>query len=354
VSEPTGRIRKKLLRWFRATRRKLPWRGTSDAYRIWVSEVMLQQTTVGAVQKRYGAFVERFPDLATLARATEESVLAAWSGLGYYARARNLRRAAQLIVREHGGVIPRDARVLRALPGFGEYMAAAVASLAFGERLPAAEANVERVLSRVFALPGTAGSRELRERVLEHARALLPARRPGDVTAALMDLGQTVCTPRRPACPECPVSADCRARAEGDPESRPGRRPKASPVRLSLAAAVAEEDGLVLLVRRRSTWLDGLWEFPCAEAESDAASRTRLLRRLRTLGLELSDEPALGTARHAVVNRRIEITVFRARVRRGSRRPASPRARWFRPADLADAAIPTLTRKVAAAAGRSG
>jgi len=350
----TGRIRRNLLRWFRSSRRQLPWRGTSDPYRIWVSEVMLQQTTVGAVEKRYAAFVERFPDLTTLARATEESVLAAWSGLGYYARARNLRRAAQLILREHDGVIPRDARVLSTLPGFGEYMAAAVASLAFGERLPAAEANVERVLSRVFVLPGTAGSRELRERVLAHAEALLPAKRPGDLTAALMDLGQTICTPRRPACADCPIAGDCQARELGDPEARPRRRPKPPLVRLSLAAAVAEEGGRLLLVRRRSSWLDGLWEFPCAEAESDAASRMKLERRLRPLGLELSDEPALGTARHAVVNRRIEITVFRARTRDRTLQPKSSQARWFRPAELANAAIPTLTRKVAAAARRSG
>jgi A/G-specific adenine glycosylase len=344
----------KLLAWFRNEDRRLPWRGTDDPYRIWVSEVMLQQTTVGAVEKRYDAFVARFPDLASLARAREDSVLAAWSGLGYYARARNLRRAAQQILRDHGGVIPHDPRVLSTLPGFGEYMAAAVASLAFGERLPAAEANVERVLSRVFALPGTAGSRELRDRVLQHAGDLLPAKRPGDVTAALMDLGQTICTPRRPVCPVCPIAADCRARALGDPEAWPRRRSKPSPVRLSLAAAVAEEDGRLLLVRRRSTWLNGLWEFPCGEAGSDAASRAELERRLRSLGLELTGEPALGTARHTVVNRRIEITVFRAR-RRGTRaRSAGPLTRWFRPAELAQAAIPTLTRKVAAAASRSG
>lgn len=344
----------KLLAWFRSEDRRLPWRGTDDPYRIWVSEVMLQQTTVGAVEKRYGAFLERFPDLATLARAREESVLAAWSGLGYYARARNLWRAARLILREHGGVIPRDPCVLSTLPGFGEYMSAAVASLAFGARLPAAEANVERVLSRVFALPGTACSRELRLRVLAHARAMLPPHRPADVTAALMDLGQKVCTPRRPFCGACPLAADCEARESGDPERWPRRRARPSPVRLSLAAGVAEVDGRFLLVRRRSTWLNGLWEFPCGEAESDAASRANLAGRLRALGLELSGGPALGTARHTVVNRRIEITVFRARLRSSSERPAGPRARWFRPADLADAAIPTLTRKVAAAAGRSG
>ncbi|HZI66655.1 MAG TPA: NUDIX domain-containing protein [Thermoanaerobaculia bacterium] len=343
-----------LLAWFRSEDRRLPWRGTTDPYRIWVSEVMLQQTTVGAVEKRYEAFVARFPDVASLARAREESVLAAWSGLGYYARARNLRRAARIIRLEHGGRIPRDPAVLSSLPGFGDYMSAAVASLAFGARLPAAEANVERVLSRVFALPGTAGARELSERVLAHARALLPADRPGDFTAALMDLGQKVCTPRRPVCGACPIAADCVARESGDPESWPRRRAKPAPVRLSLAAGVAEEGGRLFLVRRRSTWLDGLWEFPCGEADSDPASRTELERRLVTLGLELTGEPALGTARHAVVNRRIEITVFRARRRGNAAPPGGARTRWFRPGDLADAAIPTLTRKVAAAARRSG
>ncbi|MDQ5873621.1 MAG: A/G-specific adenine glycosylase, partial [Acidobacteriota bacterium] len=226
MSSRSRSLTSKLLAWFHREDRQLPWRGTSDPYRVWVSEVMLQQTTVGAVRKRYAAFVARFPDVATLARAGEESVLAAWSGLGYYARARNLRRAAKRIFREHGGVIPRDPRVLRTLPGFGEYMSAAVASLAFGERLPAAEANVERVLSRVFALPGTAGSRELRERVLARAEALLPAERPGDLTAALMDLGQTICLPRRPICGICPIARDCAARESGDPEAWPRRRPK--------------------------------------------------------------------------------------------------------------------------------
>ena len=315
---------------------------------------MLQQTTVGAVEKRYDAFLERFPDVATLAEATEESVLAAWSGLGYYARARNLRRAAQRIASEHGGSIPRDARTLRDLPGFGDYMAAAVASLAFGQRLPAAEANVERVLARVFALPGAAGSRLLRDRVLAHARELLPAKRPGDLTAALMDLGQTVCTPRRPVCPVCPLAADCESRRRGDPESVPRRPPRPSPVRISIAAAVAEEGGRLFLVRRRSTWLDGLWEFPSAEAESPAGSRSKLARRLRGLGFELADGPAIGTARHAVVNRRLEITVFRARLRGRRSRRAIEETCWLRPEDLATAAIPTLTRKVAAAALGSG
>jgi A/G-specific adenine glycosylase len=314
---------------------------------------MLQQTTVAAVRNRYDRFLIRFPDVESLARASEEAVLAAWSGLGYYERARNLRLAAKRIVREHGGAIPRDPRILEQLPGFGEYMAAAVTSIGFGVRVPAAEANVERVLSRVFALSGRVGSSRLRSRVLARAGALLPARRPGDLTAALMDLGQTVCTPRRPLCPVCPVADACAARRLGDPERFPRRRPKPPAVRLTLAAAVAETNGRVLLVRRRSTWLDGLWEFPSCEGGSIADARRRLARRVEELGLELADAPAIGSARHAVVNRRIEISVFRADAPASGARRARG-MRWFRPGELDAAAVPTLTRKIAAAGRRSG
>ena len=318
---------------------------------------MLQQTTVAAVRKRYGPFLSRFPDVRALARAGEEEVLAAWSGLGYYARARNLRLAARAIVNRHGGEIPASAPELDKLPGFGAYMAAAVASLAFGVRVPAAEANVDRVLSRLFALPGSAGSGALRRRVLARASSLLPDRRPGDLAAALMDLGQTICTPRRPACPACPVSSLCAARRLGDPERFPRRRARPAPVSVSLAAAVVERRGRVLLVRRRSTWLDGLWEFPSAEGKSSDDARRRLSHRIEELGLELAPAPPIGRARHAVVNRRIDISVFRAH-RAGPVEVSSGRradgTRWFLPGDLDTAAVPTLTRKIAAVGLRPG
>jgi A/G-specific adenine glycosylase len=314
---------------------------------------MLQQTTFAAVRLRFVPFLERFPDVATLAAASEDEVLAAWSGLGYYARARNLRRAAIEIVDDHGGVVPSEPRLLRLLPGFGDYMAAAVASLAFGVRVPAVEANVERVVSRLFALPGSAGSRTLREAVTSRAWRLLPARRARDVTAALMDLGQLICTPRRPSCPKCPLASNCEARRRGNPERFPGRRSKPSPVRVALAAAVVEKDGRLLLVRRRSTWLEGLWEFPCAEADSPEKARRALARRIRRLELALLPSPPIGRARHTVVNRRIEVAVFLADsiARNGGRRRD---AHWFLPEELDRAAIPTLTRKIAAAALRSG
>lgn len=338
-----------LLTWFDAEKRSLPWRGAADPYRIWVSEVMLQQTTVGAVRRRFDDFVSRFPDVAALARATEESVLAAWSGLGYYARARNLRLAAREIVARHRGEIPRDPAALRRLPGFGDYMSAAVASLAFGARLPAADANVERVLSRVFAIPGTAGSARLRRRVLDRALDLLPATRPADATAALMDLGQTICKPRRPECPICPVAAGCRARRSGFPEAFPRRRKRRDPVPLSLAAAIAERGGRVLLVRRSASWLDGLWEFPSAVEPSPEAARRALARSIRGLGLALPPSPPVGRAHHAVVDRRLDIRVFRAERAGTHAANASVERRWFLRRELEFAAIPTLTRKIAAA-----
>ena len=314
---------------------------------------MLQQTTFSAVSPRFAPFLDRFPDVGSLAAATEDEVLAAWSGLGYYGRARNLRRAALAIVSDHAGRLPRDPVELRRLPGFGSYMSAAVASLAYGVRLPAIEANVERVCSRLFAISGDAGSPDLRKAVAVRLEELLPRSRPGNLTAALMDLGQLVCIPRRPVCGACPLRDDCIARASGQPERFPGRRRRPAPVRLSLAAAVARRNGRLLLVRRRSSWLDGLWEFPSGEASSPPGARRALARRVAELDLELEGSAPIGRARHAVVNRRIEITVFPARGRSAAGTgPPADLARWFLPGELDSAAIPTLTRKIAATALR--
>jgi A/G-specific adenine glycosylase len=347
---PIRKVRRKLLAWSAIQNRKLPWRGTKDPYRIWVSEVMLAQTTVAAVAGRYEKFLSRFPDLASLARAREESVLAAWSGLGYYARARNLRLAARRIVREHGGTIPRDPGVLKSLPGFGEYTAAAVPALAFGSRTPAADANVTRILSRLYGIEGIAGTREHRDAVRARAAALLSSGDPGDTTAALMDLGQLVCSARKPGCGTCPLAGECAALAMGGPEIFPRRAKKPRPVRVFLAAACARRNGSVLLVRRQASFLDGLWEFPCAEARTRAAARGMLVSKALRLRLRLEARP-IGKARHTVVNRRIVVEVFPAfrDPKSGIQNPRSER--WFTPAGLERAAIPTLTRKVARAAG---
>ncbi len=314
---------------------------------------MLQQTTVGAVRNRYADFLARFPTLAALARAREETVLAAWSGLGYYSRARNLRRAARRIVREHAGTLPRDPRVLAGLPGFGPYTAAAVASLAFNARVPAAEANILRVVSRLFLVSGRLGTRGHTQAVLERVGDLLPARRPGDALAALMDLGQSLCLPRRPLCGGCPLQARCLASRRGLAEAYPARGPRPRAVSVHLACAVARDGKRALLVRRRETLLDGLWQFPAGEGATAVRARNALRAALNPLGLRL-EGGIRAAARHTVVNRRLAITIYEAVPIRGRRRPSLRRlraSRWFGPRALQRAAIPTLTRKIAVAAG---
>lgn len=312
---------------------------------------MLQQTTVAAVRGRYEPFLKRFPDVASLARASEEQVLAAWSGLGYYGRARNLRRAARILTREHGGRLPRDPAALRKLPGFGPYTAAAVAALAWGVPAAAADANVTRVLSRLFALPGLAGSRAHREAVLRLAEQLVPRDRPGDFTAALMDLGQLVCTPRLPACPRCPLAPECAALLEGRPDSYPARKAKPRTLRVSVAAADARSGGRTLLVRREGTLLSGMWAYPSADGRTPAEARRRLARALAAHGLRIERTAPFAHATHTVVNRRFAIDVYRAAPNPKSKTQNSKSGRWFRPEDLSRAAVPTLTRKIAIAAG---
>jgi len=201
--------RERLLRWYRAHRRDLPWRRTRDPYAIWIAEAMLQQTRVETVIPYYERFLARFPDVASLARAEPDALLGAWAGLGYYSRARNLRRAAEAIATRHGGRLPETAAALEALPGIGRYTAGAVASLAFGAAVPAVDTNAMRVLARVFGLRGRKGTARHERRVWALAEALVPRRRSADWNQALMDLGATICTARVPRCPSCPVRRHC-------------------------------------------------------------------------------------------------------------------------------------------------
>ncbi len=313
---------------------------------------MLQQTTVAVVRGRYERFLRRFPTLPALARATEEQVLAAWAGLGYYSRARNLWRAARAITNEHGGRLPRDRQALRRLPGFGEYTAAAVAAIAYGTPAPAADANVTRVLSRLFTISGVAGSRAHREKVLRRAAELLPRDHPGDFTAALMDLGQLVCTPRRPACPRCPLEDACAARKSGRPERYPARSAKPQPLRVAVAAVDARRGGRALLIRCEGTLLSKMWAYPFAEGRTPAEARRRLAAMLPALGLRFNGAAPTGHATHTMVHRRLAIAVYAAtpKPRSKTRNPKSM-ARWLRPQDFERAAVPTLTRKIAAAVG---
>jgi A/G-specific adenine glycosylase len=339
-----------LLAWFDRQRRQLPWRREKTPYRVWVSEVMLQQTTVPAVLARYETFLRRFPDLSSLARASEESVLAAWAGLGYYARARNMYRAARLLQRDYGGLLPADPAALRRLPGFGPYIAGAVAAIAFDRPVPAAEANITRVIARLDALSARRGNARFLSTILQRAGRLVAGRRPGDWTAALMDLGQLVCLPRRPLCSRCPLRRLCRAHAAGAPALYPGRRKAAVRQSAALAAGVVLWRGKLLLERKEKGWLRGLWVFPCAEARQDRIAKRALEGRLASLlGRPQHLTRSLGRTTHTIMNRRYSVCIYGADARR---RP--PGARFFEPLELSEIAAPALTRKIALAAGLIG
>jgi A/G-specific adenine glycosylase len=338
-------LRRPLLDWYRRNRRELPWRRTSDPYRIWVSEVMLQQTTVKAVAPYYEAFLARFPDVHALAEAAEEDVLASWSGLGYYHRARNLHRGARHVVDKHGGVFPRTVEAALAVPGVGLYTASAVLSIAFGTALPVVDGNVRRVLARLYLLRGPQWLRD--GPYYNLAEELLERQTPGDWNQAVMELGATVCTPRTPACPACPLREPCRAREEGRPEELPEGRRRRAPVDVTVAAVVVERRGRVLLVRRSEGRLMGrFWEVPQTSLESRGLAD--LVDEVRARhGLDVEPGELVARARHAITFRRIRVEAYRGRLRREP--PRDPeRFVWAGPDELASLPMSSLTRKVIA------
>jgi A/G-specific adenine glycosylase len=332
-----------LLAWYRRARRDLPWRTTRDPYRIWVSEVMLQQTTVKTVVPYYEAFVERFPSLAPLAGAKEEEVLGLWSGLGYYHRARNLRRGAEHVVSHHAGRFPKTLEAALAVPGVGLYTASAILSIAHGLALPVVDGNVRRVLARLFALEGPEWKSD--GPFYNKAEDLLDRENPGDWNQALMELGATLCTPRKPACPACPLRAHCEARARGIAERLPEGRSRRAPVDVSVAAAVIERDGRILLTRRAEGRLMGrLWEIPQTSLESrgypDLVSEMK-----ERYALDIVPGELVARARHAITFRRIRVEAYRTRLR--GRAQADPdRYLWATPVEIAGLPTSSLTRKI--------
>jgi A/G-specific adenine glycosylase len=336
-------IRRTLLQWFGRNRRDLPWRRTKDPYHVWLSEVMLQQTTAKVAGPYYEAFLARFPTLLDLAAAREDEVVAAWSGLGYYHRARNLHRAARRLVLQGEGRFPRTLEAALAVPGVGLYTASAVLSIAHGLPLPVVDGNVRRVLARLFALRGPGGRGDAVYYNL--AEELLDRERPGEWNQALMELGAILCAPRRPACPACPVREHCQARRLGLEQRLPEARSRRAPVEVIVAAALVEERGRVLLVRRDEGRLLGrMWEVPQTSLESrglaDLAPEMK-----RRYGLELVPGALSVRARHAITFRRIRLEGYRARLRRPA--PEDPeRYHWARPDDLASLPVSSMTRKL--------
>jgi A/G-specific adenine glycosylase len=339
-----------LLAWYDRHRRKLPWRAppgmAADPYRVWLSEIMLQQTTVRAVAPYFLRFLERWSDVHALAAASLDDVLRLWAGLGYYARARNLHACARAVVAQHGGHFPRSEADLATLPGIGRYTAAAIAAIAFDAKAAAVDGNVERVVARLFAIEQPLPA--AKEAVRGHAQTLVPEQRSGDFAQAVMDLGATICTPKKPACALCPWSEPCAARRRGDPEIFPFKTPKREGrLRRGAAFVLRRADGSVLLrTRPEKGPLGGMTEVPTTQwlAEFDDASA-------------LADAPSVGRAqitwrrlaglvRHVFTHFPLELTVYAADVAAGT--PAPDGTRWVALADLPGEALPNLMRKVLA------
>lgn len=305
-----------LLSWYAKNRRRLPWRDDPAPYRVWIAEIMLQQTRVDTVLPYYERWMARFPNVDALAGADLQEVLACWEGLGYYSRARNLHRAARIIRDELGGELPDTVLGLRRLPGIGPYTAGAIASIAFNRDAPLVDGNVRRVLARVHNLEIPADSTEGRRRLWEFAAAALPPGRAGDHNQALMELGALICTPRDPACPVCPLAGDCEAHRLGVERSRPVLSVKAAVPAYTVAAAVIRQNGAVLITQRpEDGLLGGLWEFPGGKVEPGEDLFACLHREIaEELGLKIEIDRPIGTYRHAYTHFKVTLYAFECRL----------------------------------------
>lgn len=335
LAELSGRP---LLRWFRKNRRNLPWRRLRTPYRVWVSELMLQQTRTDQALPYYRRFLQRFPTVQRLANASRQAVLKAWEGLGYYRRAHHLHQAAQQIVNKWKGRWPTTAAEWSMLPGVGPYTAAAIASLAFGEDVPVLDGNVARVLARLLAHAEPVSSNRTRKLFQQVLAAMLPRGHGGEFNEAMMELGATVCVPRQPLCAQCPFASVCKARALGCPGNFPVRgTPKRRPRKIVGAGVVVRRDGRILIAQRKDhSMLGGLWEFPGGTLEHGESMEQCIARELsEELGIQTEVGPLLMIVRHEYSHFVIELHAHWAWIRRGA-----PRAihcagfRWVRAHEL--------------------
>lgn len=339
-----------LLDWFDANRRDLPWREDRDPYRIWVSEVMLQQTTVAAVVPYFRRFLAALPTVSALAAADEQQVLKLWEGLGYYRRARHLHAAAKRLVADHGGEFPDDPEVWAGLPGVGRYIMGAVLSQAFDRKLPVVEANSLRVLARVFGYRDDPREGAGKARVWAAAEAVLPGERAGDFNQALMELGALVCTPAKPACGECPVASHCAAKRGGLQERIPPPKKQPEITAVSEVGVVIRLRGKILLCRRRADagrW-QNMWEVPHAErrpGEELADAAARVAGELT--GLKVEPGAEVATIRHGVTRFRITLACVEAAATGGEFVPGFyAAAEWLSPAELAERPVSSPQRKL--------
>lgn len=336
---------RRLLAWYDDCGRKdLPWKQNPAPYRVWISEIMLQQTQVATVIPYYQRFISRFPDLSTLAGAALDDVLGLWTGLGYYARARNLHRAAQMVKEDHDGELPAILEVLVTLPGIGRSTAGAILTLALGQRHPILDGNVKRILSRQAAIEGWPGQVRIEKQLWQQAEALLPRSRVADYTQALMDLGATVCTRTNPRCHSCPVSATCQAYSQGNPEAYPQPRPrKRLPLRSTLMLILHNPQGEVLLERRPPTGIwGGLWSFPECPPNTDVAFWCR-----QQLGWKIEHAKTWPPLRHTFSHFALDIHPVVARIQRIENHIMKPHHRiWYKMGATSGRGFPAPTLRL--------
>lgn len=333
----------KLLRWYDQEKRDLPWRNSSDPYAIWVSEIMLQQTRVETVRDYYHRWMERFPDIKSLAESDSDAVLKLWEGLGYYSRARNLHKAAQRIVAEMGGTFPSSAKQIMTLPGIGPYTTGAIASIAFGQPVPAVDGNVLRVISRIFALPEI-DQRSVQAAIKNQVAMSFPESRAGDYTQALMELGALVCIPRNPVCSKCPLRGECQAYAQNKQNLWPIVKEKKQVRKINRLVAVIRNGDYILMHQRPSKGLlADLWEFPGVEGgrkkDFSAVFADEYGVRLK-IGKHLLD------ARHVFTHLAWEMKVYEAMLENEDDLFQRADFRWVHPGELDQLAIPTAFQKI--------
>jgi A/G-specific adenine glycosylase len=356
TGQALSRFRKNLLEWFAQFQRDLPWRRTKEPYRIWLSEIMLQQTRVAAVIPYYERFVERFPGVNTLADAPQEEVLRLWAGLGYYSRARNFQKAAQQIVVRHGGIFPSTREEALALPGIGSYTSAAILSIAYGKKLAVLESNVARVLARIGAIHGDLRAGNRWRQLQKTADAFLAPKSPGNWNQAMMELGATICSPRSPKCLLCPVNDFCQARKLGLVDAIPEKRKKRATVEIALASFVlVDRKGHTLLLpppKRKSAHtadvgalVSRMWHFPTVEVQGSTGGEWRQrFERAFLSGRKLrAIFKPLAKVRHSVTYRSLTVFPVRASVRQ---LPRLKGAKCLLLSDLASVPVSNLTRKV--------
>lgn len=341
-----------LLAWFAGCQRPLPWRKAYQPYQVWIAEIMGQQTQMDRVAVYFQRWMEQFPDVPALAAASEQEVFKAWEGLGYYSRARNLRKAAQLVMREHGGELPHDQGTLLALPGIGPYTAAAICSIAFNQPVPLVDANVERVLCRVEDIAAPPKQAATKKRLLQLCAELLPADAPRAFNQALMELGALVCTPRNPACPACPVQVCCQALTAGTVSQRPVLAKKQEKISIVMACAIIARKGHLYIQQRQEddVW-GGLWEFPGGRIEAGEPPAQAVLREIaEETAFRVTDLRPFATVTHSCTKYQVTLHAFFCRLMDGQTAAPVLRAasqhRWASRAELDTFAFPSGHRQL--------